>query len=142
MTSSSLDVLIDVEEQTGIDHAPRFQNVMNQLLCESAFDLMRTQPASSVLPELLANIKKLTELELKRQKLQLEREKLLVKNKPASNATIHEHPSVQHHRVDLNIVPPNQTPARETVIIDSEPQSPPAPPQSPKTQPKLKPPIL
>ena len=120
LATSSLDVVIDLEEQTGFTHAARFQTAMNQMLSERAFDLMRTQPRSELLPELIGNIQKLTELELKRQKLQLQREKLLVKpTSPAPNST--EHP-VQHHRVGLNIVPQNGLPRRETVVIDSEPQ--------------------
>ncbi|HEX7861071.1 MAG TPA: hypothetical protein VF773_12130 [Verrucomicrobiae bacterium] len=123
-TRSCLDVIIDLEEQTGLNQAARIQTAMNQMLSETAFEMMRTQPASPLLPELLSNIQKLTDLDLKRQKLQLEREKLLAahtqrytsaQNGPPS-------PSIQHHRVDLNIVPPNTSAPRESVVIQSEPE--------------------
>jgi hypothetical protein len=111
---------------------------MNQILSERTFNLMRSEPRCELLPEMLANIKKLTELELKRQKLQLQREKLLLQHKSASAPSNHgDHSSVQHHRVDLNIVPQNSSPARETVIIESQAETPP-----PQSHPKLKPPIL
>ncbi|HEX7861542.1 MAG TPA: hypothetical protein VF773_14500 [Verrucomicrobiae bacterium] len=122
MAHSTRDVVIDFQEQTDPAHAARIQTTMNQMLSETAFELMRTQPASPLLKELLANIQKLTDLDLKRQKLQLEREKLLAAHTQRytspQNGT--PSPSIQHHRVDLNIVPPNTSGTREPVVIQSE----------------------
>ena len=110
---SMIDVITDLEKETDLNQSARVQTVINHLLHEKAFELSRTHPGSVVLKDVLTSIQKLSELDYKRQKLQLERERLLRHNtSPAPT---------QHHRVDLNIVPSNRNPAVESVVIHSEP---------------------
>ncbi len=115
-TRSVFDIIIDMEEQTDLNQTARIQGVMNHLLHETTFQYMRREPASPLLPELLAHIQKLTDLDLRRQKLQLEREKLLRKN-PANSQPAQYHS--QYHKVDLNIIPPARGPA---TVITSNPE--------------------
>jgi hypothetical protein len=91
-----LDEIDDMEANTHFSCSHRIQEGINQLLHEKAFELARSHPASDVLRDVLASIAKLAELSYKREKLLIERQKLLRLAVPLP----------QHHRVDLNIVPP------------------------------------
>jgi hypothetical protein len=92
-----LDQIHDMETNSDFSQNHRIQQGINQLLHEKAFELARTHPGSDVLRDLLSSITKLAELDYKREKLLIERQKLL-------RLAI---PSPQHHCVDLNIVPPS-----------------------------------
>ena len=82
------------------------------MLHEKAFQLARTHPGSDSVTRLLTGIEKLAALDYKRQKLLLEREKLLL------NAR-HSPGSPKHHRVDLNIVRPAQPPIQPTPSVEA-----------------------
>ena len=108
-TENMLDIITDMEVDSELKQPARIQNAICHLLQQKAFDLARTVPGSEVMKDVLTGIEKLTTLDLKRQKLQLERERLL--RKPATSAhtpTPPQYHSIQHHRVDLNIVPPTR----------------------------------
>jgi len=140
-TENMLDIITDMEVDSELKQPARIQNAICHLLQQKAFDLARTYPGSDVMKDVLTGIEKLTTLDLKRQKLQLERERILRKTTtpaipPSAPAT---HQQIQHHRVDLNIVPPNpinsRQPLREPAIIvsvDPEPTHKPQQLPSPK----------
>ena len=118
-TSDMLDIITDMEVDSELTQPARIQNAICHLLQEKAFDLARTVPGSDVMKDVLSSIEKLTTLDLKRQKLQLERERLL--RRPASPMPAPtSHQAIQHHRVDLNFVPPKRDSA-VVVSVDSEP---------------------
>ena len=99
-----LDEIHDMETNSDFSQSHRVQEGINQLLHEKAFELARSHPGSDVLRDVLASITKLAELSYKREKLLIERQKLLRLALP----------SPQHHRVDLNIVRPTPpTPAQQ-----------------------------
>ena len=91
-----LDTIHDMETNSDFSQSHRIQEAINQLLHEKAFELARTHPGSDVLRDVLASIQRLAELDYKREKLLIERQKLLRLSVG----------SPQHHRVDLNIVRP------------------------------------
>jgi hypothetical protein len=98
-----LDEIDDMESNSDFSQSYRVQEGINQLLHEKAFDLARTHPGSDVLRDVLTSITKLAELSYKREKLLIERQKLL-------RLAV---PSPQHHRVDLNIVRPTPNPVSQ-----------------------------
>jgi hypothetical protein len=110
-TQNMLDIITDMEVESELKQPARIQNAICHLLQEKAFDLAIRMPGSEVLKDVLSGIEKLTTLDLKRQKLQLERERLLRRSATPAPA-----PPTQHHRVDLNIVPPNSVKARQPVV--------------------------
>lgn len=116
-TEEMLDNISDLEAASDVTQTSRVQNAIRHLLHQKAYELAMTHPGSEILKDVLASIEKLTTLELKRQKLQLERERLL----RCTNTAATPMPT-QHHRVDLNIVQPNQAPQREPVQINPPPQ--------------------
>lgn len=99
-----LDCLHDMETNSDFSQRNRIQEGISQMLHEKVFELAQTHPGSDIVTRLLTGIEKLSALDYKRQKLLLEREKLLhnARNLPGSP---------RHHRVDLNIVRPDQPPA-------------------------------
>jgi hypothetical protein len=109
-TEEILDTITDMELESDLTQAPRIQNAISHLLHEKAFELARTVPGSPVMKELLTSIQKLSDLEHKRQKLLLDRERL--------HRHVNTPAAPQHHRVDLNIVNRNaaQTPEPRTPI--------------------------
>lgn len=111
-TRDMLDTITDMELDSELTQPARIQNAICHLLQGKAFDLARTVPGSPVMKDLLAGIEKLSMLDLKRQKLLLERERLL---RPAPAPARTE----QHHRVDLNIVPPKRDPA---IVVFADPK--------------------
>lgn len=104
-TEEILDMVQEMEEHSDFSQQRRLQEAISQMLHEKAFQLAQTHPGSEVLGEVLSSITKLAALDHKREKLLLDRQKLL--RSPVETP--------KHHRVDLNIVPPtrpaNQPPA-------------------------------
>ena len=119
-TRDMLDIITDMEVDSELTQPARIQNAICHFLHEKAFDLARTVPGSEVMKELISNIEKLTTLDLKRQKLQLERDRILQRPPRTIPA------STQHHRVDLNIVPPPR-PQGPNAVVQSEPEPPSTP---------------
>lgn len=111
-----LDFITDMELESPLAQPARIQNAICHLLQGKAFDLARTVPGSPVMKDLLSGIEKLSNLDLKRQKILLERERLL-------RARTADPAPTQHHRVDLNFVPPKRDPA---IVLSGNP---PATPQ-------------
>jgi uncharacterized protein YecA (UPF0149 family) len=100
-TEEILDTVNDMDRHCDLTQQPRIQQAVSQMLHEKAFELARTHPGSEVLGEVLTSITKLAALDHKREKLLLDRQKLL-----RSLATSSDTP--KHHRVDLNIIPPTR----------------------------------
>jgi len=96
-TEELLDTVHDMERHCDLLQQPRIQDAISQVLHEKAFELARTHPGSEVLGTVLSSITKLAALEHKREKFQLDRQKL--RRSFASDPP-------KHHRVDLNIIPP------------------------------------
>lgn len=117
LTEEMLDTITDMELDSELTQPARIQNAICHLLHEKAFDLARTVPGSPVMKDLLTGIEKLSTLDLKRQKLLLERERL---SRPVAPLA-----PPQHHRVDLNIVQPKRDPA---ITVPSHPEPTPNPP--------------
>ena len=107
-----LDSIHDMETNSDFSQRNRIQEAISQMLHEKAFQLARTHPGSDTVTRLLTSIEKLAALDYKRQKLLLEREKLLL------NAR-HSPGSPKHHRVDLNIVRPAEPPAHPTPSLEA-----------------------
>jgi hypothetical protein len=107
-TEEILDTVHDMDRHCDLSEQPRIQEAISQMLHEKAFELARTHPGSEVLGEVLSSITKLAALDHKREKLLLDRQKLL-------RSFTTEAP--KHHRVDLNIIPP----ARPVSQIDPSP---------------------
>jgi len=101
-TEEMLDQITDMELAADLTQTPRIQKAINHMLHEKAFDLARTHPGSDTLKTVLTSIEKLSALDYKKQKLLLEREKL-------QHAKESLPVRLAHHRVDLNILPSNQT---------------------------------
>lgn len=95
-----VDTIFEMESKADLTQFDRFQMAISHMLHEHAFDLARTYPGDETVTRLISGIQKLAAIDLQRQKLALEREKLRTQ-------------SARYHRVDLNIVPPAQ-PTQET----------------------------
>ena len=101
-----LDTIIDMESPGNPTHSAssgqseRIQSAINQLLHQKAFELVRTAPGAPELFELLAAIERLSALDLKRQKIALDREKMLRRDQRATVL-----PFTREHHVKLEIVP-------------------------------------
>ena len=109
-----LDTIIDMEngdasQSTLSTHSERIQSAINLLLHQKAFELARTAPGAPELFELLAAIERLSALDLKRQKIALDREKMLRRDQRASQP-----PFTQEHKVELEILP--ASPAIEPAV--------------------------
>src|SRR5687768_13572263 len=111
-TTEILDTIIDMEADADLaqsTQAERIQSAINQLLHQKAFELARTAPGAPELFEILAAIERLSALDLKRQKIALDREKMLRRDQRASQP-----PFTQEHKVELKILP--ATPAIEPAV--------------------------
>ena len=98
-----LDTIIDMEADADLaesTRSERIQSAINQLLHQKAFELARTAPGAPELFEILAVIERLSALDLKRQKIALDRENMLRRNQRASRP-----PFMREHKVELKIVP-------------------------------------
>ena len=117
-TTEILDTIIDMEadaDLTQSTQSERIQSAINQLLHQKAFELARTAPGAPELFELLAAIERLSALDLKRQKIALDREKMLRRDQRASKP-----PFTQEHKVELKVVPatPNHSTSQPTFSAD------------------------
>jgi hypothetical protein len=112
-TEEMLDEITDLEMNADLNQTARIQKAINHFLHESAYNLSQTHPESETLKTVLASIEKLSSLDFKKQKIQLEREKL------ASQFN-----SPKHHRVDLNIMPVRPAQQHNPAVNppDSEPR--------------------
>jgi hypothetical protein len=116
-TEEILDTVYDMEHHCDLSQQPRIQEAISQMLHEKAFELARTHPGSEVLGTVLSSITKLAALDHKREKLLLDRQKLL---RSFSSST----DKPKHHRVDLNIIPPARPiPQPPAPRIDALPQT-------------------
>ena len=126
ITEALLDTIDELEESADLTQSTRIQNTISHLLQEHAFEIARTVPGSPVMNQLITGIQKLAAIDLQRQKLQLEREKLLRQNNSGDSPRRHR---TQHHQVDPNIVAPPQRPqpntSGETIVVSSDPSQPP-----------------
>lgn len=119
-TEEILDTVQDMDRHCDLSQQPRIQQAISQMLHEKAFELARTHPGSEVLGEVLSSITKLAALDHKREKLLLDRQKLL---RSFTNE------NTKHHRVDLNIIPPARPvpqpapPTVQTEFLAIEPSS-------------------
>jgi hypothetical protein len=104
-TTEILDTISEMEADADPSQSTRIQGAINQFLHQKAFELARTEPGSPELFELLATVEKLSALDLKRQKIALDREKMLRRAHQASN------PQPRKHQVELKMVP--STPVHE-----------------------------
>jgi hypothetical protein len=96
------ETLHDMEQECDFSRQSRLQTAISQMLHEQAFELARIDPESENIPRLLTCLEKLSALDYKRKKLQFEHRKMLQASQPELR------PSIKHHRVDLNIVRPEQ----------------------------------
>ena len=108
-TTEILDTISEMEADADPSQSNRIQGAINQLLHEKAFELIRTEPGAEELRDLLNTIQKLSALDLKRQKLALDREKML---RHAQRATTP--PPARRHHVKLEVVP--STPATTSAL--------------------------
>ena len=99
-TTEILDTLLEMENNGDLSQSDRILSAINQLLHQKAFELVRTEPGSEELRDLLATIERLSALELKRQKIALDREKMLRHHQRASNPA-----PPRKHQVELKIFP-------------------------------------
>src|SRR5688572_9193348 len=108
-TTEILDTIIDMEADADLaqsTQAERFQSAINQLLHQKAFELARTASGAPELFEILAAIERLSARDLKRQKIALDREKMLRRDQHAYTP-----PFTRNHRVEVKMVP--ATPATQ-----------------------------
>ena len=105
-----LDTLLDMESAGDQSQSDRILSAINQLLHQKAFELARTAPGSDELRDLLATIERLSALDLKRQALALDREKMLQRAHLASNP-----PLPRQHQVQLTITP-TPAPSQPTAL--------------------------
>jgi hypothetical protein len=104
-----LDTIIDMEaasdptQSTAAAQSERIQSAIFQLLHQKAFELVRTEPGSIELRDILNTIEKLSALDLKRQKIALDREKMLRHHQRASAS-----PLPRRHHVELKVVPASE----------------------------------
>src|SRR5687768_1628387 len=111
-TTEILDTIIDMEADADLaqsTQSERIQSAINRLLHQKAFELARTAPGAPELLELIAAIERLSALDLKRQKIALDREKMLRRDQRASQP-----PFTQEHKVELKILP--ASPAIEPAV--------------------------
>ena len=108
-TTEILDTLLDMETAGDLSQSERIQSAINQLLHQKAFELVRTEPGSVELRDILHTIERLSALDLKRQKIELEREKLIFRTQQSSTP-----PRARQHKIELKIVP--STPATEPTL--------------------------
>jgi hypothetical protein len=101
-TTEILDTISEMDADPS--ESTRIQGAINQLLHEKAFELIRTEPGGDELRDLLATIEKLSALDLKRQKLALDREKMLRRARQAATP-----PPARRHHVKLEVVPSTPT---------------------------------
>ena len=90
-TTEILDTLLDMEAAGDLaqsTQSDRIQSAINRLLHQKAFELARTAPGAPEFCELLAAIERLSALDLKRQKIALDREKLLRRDQRASSFSL------------------------------------------------------
>lgn len=107
------DTIHDMETNGDFSQSLRIQKALTHMLHQKLFELARTHPGSDTVTHLLSSIEKLAALDLKRQKLLIEREKCL-----RSGSS-----SPKHHRVDLNIVRPAGTVSVSTADAPQLPEA-------------------
>jgi hypothetical protein len=98
----------DVADQEPSRELPNVQSILNAMLHQRAFDLLRRSASTDEINKVIDAITKMSSLDLKRQKLTREQQQ---------SAT------PKHHRVDLNIVPlnrPSQVKSAEQILEDRE----------------------
>src|SRR3954470_11427317 len=80
----------------------QFVPLISELLLHKAFDAARSENEKHELKDLINGVVKLRELELKVQRLQLQREQ--AQSRPTSKTC-----TTRRHHVDLNIIPPQRS---------------------------------
>ena len=130
-TNGLLDAVYDVEERTDLTQSARILNTISHLLQDKAFELANTIPGSPIVTQLVRDIHRLADIDFQRQKLLLEREKLLRQNNAGTSP---RHHPTQHHRVDLNIVPPKPPVGDPAIVVSADPQVDPAAGHKPPQQ--------
>jgi hypothetical protein len=110
------DFIASLEEKADLSQFPRVQTTISHLLHLKAIELARNEPDSKDLFRLIASIDKLSTLEHRRQKFQMQRERLRHLHDASHSPRL--------HRVDLKIVRP-------------EPSAPPPTPHPPQDHARL-----